>query len=230
MGPHEVIAERSGVVASLVDDPADARRAVKLLDTCEKTIGAPLVDESERDRLRTLAVEDESESHWHAVLGQRDGEVVGYGGVTVPGATSLGVAVGDLAVARNIQRDELVADVLADVLEEVGSEHGALDLELWIRAAPASQVDTLTGRGYEVDRRLAVMGREVEGLQPVDPPAGVAVRSFRDTDADAVVDVLAAAYEGTPDAGWDRQRFDDKRELPWFDPDDLLLAIEDRDG
>ncbi len=60
-------------------------------------------------------------------------------------------------------------------------------------------------------------------LRP-DVPEGVVLDTFDEGDADAVVDVLAAAYAGTPDGGWTRDDFDRKRSYDWFDPADLLVA------
>jgi mycothiol synthase len=36
--------------------------------------------------------------------------------------------------------------------------------------------------------------------------------------------VLAAAYAGTAEQGWDLERFEERRRLPWFRPEDLLVA------
>ncbi|MDX1619625.1 MAG: GNAT family N-acetyltransferase [Nitriliruptorales bacterium] len=224
--PHDVVATEGGVTAALVHDHEAATAALDFLDSCEDTVGAPLVDEAERDRLRELAATDEGAPHWHSVLATRDGHAVGYGGLTVPGGQEAGAATGDVAVQRGRAWSDVAVAAVVEAQALLARDHGADRLELWVRSADVETVAILTNSGFGVDRRLAVLGRPLSELGEVGAPEGISIRGFQERDAHEIVEVLAAAYEDTAEAGWDRQRFDDKRELPWFDPADLLVAEE----
>lgn len=219
-----ILGVREGVEARIVSDPNDAALVLALLDRVERSRDVPPVDESERERLRSLAVADETVPRWHGVLACRDARAVGYAGVVVSGGS--GAATGDVVVARDAAPIAPALDVLFDVTSRLASSNGAHRLEVWLRHAIEAELKEAKRCGFSVGRRLAVLGRGLDDVPPVGAPSGVAVRHFRDGDADAVVDVLARAYAGTPDAGWTRERFDERRGYDWFDPADLLVADE----
>jgi mycothiol synthase len=109
---------------------------------------------------------------------------------------------------------------------------------VWIRHAQPHDITCATDEGYGVVRRLGVLGRDLRGGGPwhrtdrgaAPGASGVTVRAYEpDRDDAAVVEVLAAAYEGTADDGWDLQRFAERRTLSWFRAEDLLLAVDDQD-
>lgn len=223
---HGVLAVREGVEARIVADPEDAARAESLLDRVERSREVPPVDESERVRLHSLVVEDEAARHWHGVLACRGEEPVGYAGIVVPGGTA-DEATGDVVVARDSPPTAPALAVLFDVTSRLASSHGAHQLEVWLRRATEEELAEAQRGGFSVDRRLAVLGRALEGLPAVGGHEGVELRACRDQDADAVVEVLARAYAGTADEGWTREQFDERRGYEWFDPADLLVADED---
>ncbi len=203
------------------DDLADA---LALLDAAEAAAGAPLVDQSERHRLER-AIAGEHGEHHHAVLAHREGGCVGYAGVLVPEGVRHGV--GDVAFDHGIER---CGDVLRALLEGVDAlvrEHDAHGTQLWIRHARADDVLVAVAAGYAVERRLAVLGRTLEDLPAV--PAGD-VRPAGSDDVDDIIDVLAAAYEGTPEGGWTRDRFDHHAAQDWFRLEDVLVAPGDDGG
>ena len=80
-------------------------------------------------------------------------------------------------------------------------------------------------------RDLWVMRRATSTpLSPLEVPAGVTVRSYRDSDADDVVAVNAAAFAHHPEQGaMDRANLERRMAEPWFDPAGLLVA-EDSTG
>lgn len=227
----EVTAARDDVVARVLADGEAVEDAVALLDAAEARALVPLVDEGERVRLEALAASagDRAE-HWHPVLARRGHHAVGYAGVVLPQAPGLD-AVGDLAVAASAEVRRPVLGALLASLEGLAWGHLAGHLQVWLRHADADDVSCATDEGYGVDRRLAVLGRDLPTADdPPRIPDGVVVRASRAGDDDAAIAaVLAATYAGTPEAGWDLARLRDRTALPWYRPEDVLLA-EDADG
>jgi mycothiol synthase len=61
-------------------------------------------------------------------------------------------------------------------------------------------------------------------------PPGISIRGYRDTDAEAVIAVNAAAFAAHPEQGaMDATNLAERMAESWFDPDGLLLA-EETDG
>lgn len=131
---------------------------------------------------------------------------------------------GDVAIDRDGGAGAPVLGALLRACDVLGRRHDARRLQVWLRHVTESDLRQATAAGYCVDRRLGVLARPLSGLLDVEAPAGVTIGAFTDADADAVVDVLATAYAGTPDGGWTRARFDARRGYDWFDPADLLVA------
>ncbi len=87
--------------------------------------------------------------------------------------------------------------------------------------------------GWESVRDLWVMRRPtVLALPELEVPEGVQVRGFRDSDADEVVRVNAAAFAAHPEQGsMDAANLARRMAEPWFDPAGLLVAHHDgQDG
>lgn len=224
---QDIVAEVDGVAARVLQGDTGVDAAVALLDRAEAAAGAPLVDESERARLEDLAEGDgDRGGHWHSVLARRDGEVVGYAGLVLPGpdAHAEALARGDIAVDRDHTPCGPVLQALLAAVEVLGWRHDARRLQVWLRHATEDDLRCAADAGFMLDRRLGVLTRSLTQLPPVPAPADISIGPFTERDADAVVDVLAAAYSGTADGGWTRERFDHKRGYDWFDPDDLLVA------
>lgn len=230
-GHDRTLAARAGVRARLLTDRDDLADAVRLLDRAEARAGAPLVDESERQRLEAAVAGDgDLEEHHHAVLADRGGRCVGYAGVVVHGGDRHGV--GDVAVERGPQPAGDVLRTLLEALDVVVRDHDAHGTQLWIRHAEPDDVVSAVAAGYAVERRLAVLGRslpvaEVDDVDDVEEDHAVRVRPSRREDVDGIVATLAAAYRGTPDEGWDRQRFEGHTDNDWFRFEDLLVAEDD---
>lgn len=227
----DVTAARGEVVARVLADGEAVDDAVALLDQAERAALVPLVDEAERARLDALArsASDRAE-HWHPILAREGDRAVGYAGVVLPTAPGLD-AVGDVAVGPEVTgRAQTLATLLASV-EGLAWGHLAGRLQVWMRHAQPDDVTCATDEGYGVDRRLAILGRHLEGVGPPPTvPDGVRVRASRAGGDDAAIAaVLAATYAGTAEAGWDLERFRIRTHLDWFRAQDVLLA-EDRDG
>lgn len=220
-----------GLTETLVPlDAADADTALALLDRAEATLGVPLVDESERTRLETFAAGDVVSDHWHGLLAARDGQATGYAGMVVGDSHGGDVSGwGDVAVDPNGPDVDATTRHLLLGAADAAEDHEVDRLRLWIRHAGDRERRTAEDAGFGLDRRLDILGRDLARSVPaVDLPAGTALRTYEPgVDDGEIVAVLAAAYAGTPDGGWDEQRFSRRRAYQWFDPDDLLVAVRD---
>jgi mycothiol synthase len=212
-------------IAPLAD--ANAASALAVLTDEEEAVGVPLVDEAERWRLERLVAERERAAGWTPIVAYLDEGKVGYGAVLVD--EDGGPASGDAAVTgRGAEAGALPA--LLTALADVAGSAGASRLQVWVRHAGEPELAAAREAGFAVERRLGVLGRDLdEEVTERETDDGVEVRSFRpDEDDDEVVAVLAAAYAGTNEAGWDLARFRERRGWGWFRPEDLLVAeIED---
>jgi mycothiol synthase len=240
--PGALVARRGEVEARMLADAVEVDAAVAFLDEAESTAGVPLVDEAERERLRALdAGESGPDRRWRSLSAHRGAEVVGYAGVVVPDAGDAGPpteASADLAIDPAAPDRGTILSALLAGLEALASHGTAERLRVWMRHVDADDVAGATTAGYEVERRLGVLGRHLDepSLAPEPPPGdgpslgpepgpGVRIRAYRpDVDDEEVVAVLAAAYAGTADAGWDHARFRERRGWSWFRPEDLLVA------
>jgi len=83
--------------------------------------------------------------------------------------------------------------------------------------------------GLTAARTLLVLATTDREVPLVRVPDGVTIRTFTDSDADAIVAVNARAFADHPEQGaMDRADFDRRRRESWFDPDGLFVA--ERDG
>lgn len=212
--------------ARLLTDRRDLNDALRVLDQAEEAAGAPLVDQAERQRLEAAAAggSDLGEHH-HAVLAHRDGACVGYAGVVVPGGERHGV--GDVAFEHGMERCGDVLRALLEAVDTLVRDHDAHGTQMWIRHATAGDVLVAVSAGYAVERRLAVLGRDLPAPNAESVPADVRVRPSTPGDVPALVAILAAAYRGTAEEGWDRTRFGEHAAAEWFSHDDLLVAEDD---
>lgn len=224
---RDVVACVDDVEARVLRGDDEVESVVALLDRSEQAAGAPLVDESERARLDDLARgRTDRAGHWHSVVARRADDVIGYAGLVLPShEDTSGVAHVDVAVDRDARPSQPSLQALLAAVDVLGRRHDAQRLQVWLRHATEADLHCAARAGYAVERRLGVLSRPLDtDLPDVDVPEGVAIGNFREADADDVVEVLAAAYAGTADAGWTREQFDRKRGYDWFDPADILVA------
>lgn len=224
----DVLATREGVDATVLSDHDDVHAALKVIDEAELATDGPLVDEAERVRLEELHDGSAQRGeHWHSLLARRSDVAVGYAGVMLPDAPG-GLANGDVALIRDRgDCSPVLASLMAGV-EALSWRHEAGRTRLWVHHSQPSDTRCAANNGYTVDRRLAVLGRPLDPVEgELDVPAGITVRAVVDADLDEVVRILAQAYDGTPDGGWDRERLDARRQMDWYDAADLLVAARD---
>jgi mycothiol synthase len=134
---------------------------------------------------------------------------------------------GDLSLA--VQPNSRGRGVGTALLEGVASYDGAL--VAWSHGDHPAAARLATAYGWERVRDLWVMRRPTSlPLSPLELPDGLTIRSYDDSDADAIVAVNAAAFASHPEQGaMDRDNLARRMAEPWFDPAGLLVA-EDGSG
>lgn len=128
--------------------------------------------------------------------------------------TSLDVAVEPSARHIGLGR-QLVAAALAEAPPDVTA---------WSHIDDPAAAHLAEEFGFEATRALWVMSTD---SAPVDVPSpdGVTIRGYRDSDADEVIRVNAAAFAHHPEQGsMDAANLAERMAEPWFDPDGLLVA------
>jgi mycothiol synthase len=205
---------------------ADATEVASALTEAEQDAGGELVDEAERRRLDAFAADRPAPPRWTPFVARHGDALVAYAALSLPVERG-GDATGEVAVLPAADdpawvRGEVLAH-LADLAGALGAGH----VQVWSRRVHDGDLDAAAAAGVPAERRLAVLGRSLpvdDGGPVPTPPAGVRIRAFTDEDEAEVVRVLAAAYAGTPDGGWDREAFRTKRGWDWFRSQDLLVA------
>ena len=125
----------------------------------------------------------------------------------------------DLAV-RPDARGRGVGTALARAALEVAGP----GVHAWSHVGHPAAAALAADLGLVAARELWVMER---AAGPVDTPAveGVTIRGYRDTDADEVLRVNAAAFAHHPEQGsMDAANLAERMAEPWFDPAGLLVA------
>lgn len=102
-------------------------------------------------------------------------------------------------------------------------------LAAWSHGNHPAAARLAASHGWDRVRDLWVMRRPAsDPLPPLAPPAGVTIRSYRDSDAADVVAVNAAAFAHHPEQGaMDLDNLARRMAEPWFDPAGLLVAEDD---
>lgn len=189
----------------------------------------PLIDEAEHQRLVDRARGGAEPARWRAWT-VHDDQLVGYLGIVADADERAQV---ELAVDGGHPRVGEAIDVLLDEARR----HAPAGMDVWLRQVGEEGVDArvtaFEDHSARVMRRLGIMRHDLDrplvgGGEIANP---IAIRACASAaDVDAVVDVLAAAYAGTAEAGWDHQRFDDHASRSWFRRDDILLASRHSDA
>ncbi len=125
----------------------------------------------------------------------------------------------DLAVAPAVRRTGI-----GTALAEAALAEAPRDVTAWSHADHPAAAALARRFGFKATRSLWVMSREAG---PVEVPdvAGVTIRGYRDSDAEEVLRVNAAAFAHHPEQGsMDASNLADRMAEPWFDPAGLLVA------
>ncbi|GAA1489253.1 mycothiol synthase [Brachybacterium sacelli] len=105
------------------------------------------------------------------------------------------------------------------------------DAGVWAHGALEASLAFLTGAGLHETRRLLTLRRDLTAASPVPEVPAPTLEDLRldtfevDRDADAWLEVNAAAFADHPEQGaLTRDDLDQRLAEPWFDPEDLLVA------
>jgi mycothiol synthase len=113
---------------------------------------------------------------------------------------------------------------LGRALAEAALAEAPDDVTAWSHADHPAAAALAERFGLAATRKLWVMTRDAD---PVDVPEidGVTIRGYRDSDADEVLRVNAAAFAHHPEQGsMDAANLAERMSEPWFDPAGLLVA------
>ena len=104
-------------------------------------------------------------------------------------------------------------------------------LRLWAHGEAPDAAELAAAMGFDRARELWQMRRSLYAALPrAEVPPGVALRTFRPGDEDALLAVNAAAFADHPEQGrWTRADVDARVAEDWFDPAGVFLA-ERADG
>jgi mycothiol synthase len=181
----------------------EAAEVIWIADAAEATDGASPLDEAAR-----MALAD------------------GTAGVVVRDGGFALLHDGDLSLA--VHPDRRGEGIGGGLLQET-SYDGALTA--WSHGNHPAAARLAARHGWDRVRDLWVMRRAAaRPLPPLEPPAGVRIRGYREADAAAIVAVNAAAFAHHPEQGaMDEDNLARRMAEPWFDPAGLLVA-EDGSG
>ena len=112
-----------------------------------------------------------------------------------------------------------------EVVREAGGGH----VHLWVFKPSAIHDAVAHQLGLHRGRDLLHMRVALPVGNDVPLPGGISVRAFEPgRDEEAWLDLNNRAFAEHPEqGGWDRESFERRMREPWFDPQDLLLAVDD---
>jgi len=132
-----------------------------------------------------------------------------------------------LVVAPERRRRGVATALAAAVLD--GSDH---PWQAWSRGDHPAAAALARRFGFERTRELWVMRRSLSGYEEHPLPGNrrfpsLQVRAFGSADAPELLRVNAAAFAAHPEqAGMDAAELAERMAEPWFDPGDLLVAVD----
>jgi mycothiol synthase len=109
-------------------------------------------------------------------------------------------------------------------LAEAALRRAPDDVTAWSHADHPAAAALARRFGFTATRALWVMSREADPLD-VAAVEGATIRGYRDSDADELIRVNAAAFAHHPEQGsMDAANLAERMAEPWFDPEGLLVA------
>jgi len=100
--------------------------------------------------------------------------------------------------------------------------------ELWAFGNLPAALAIATKFSYSSVRELLILDRPLTLDEPLAPvPDGVTIRGFEPADEPALLAINAAAFADHPEQGeMDHANFTERTEQEWYDPADLLVAVD----
>jgi mycothiol synthase len=141
-----------------------------------------------------------------------------------PGGAEWGLEIVVHPEHRGLGAEVTLVRAALDLVRKAGGGH----LHLWVFQPTEIHEAVAHSLGLRRGRDLLHMRVDLPVAAELRLPEGVRIRSFEPgADEQAWLDVNNAAFDHHPEQGaWDLDTFRRRMELPWFDPADLLLAVE----
>jgi mycothiol synthase len=165
---------------------------------------------------------------WTGVLAWTDDdELVGYAH-TLWNPTGSRPRMGvEIVVHPDVRADGGVARKLINETRQILAGAGGGLMWLWVHHVADARRTLAFEMGFDVQRELAFMRRDLPERPAVpEPPGGVEIRAYTpDVDDGAFLRVNNAAFADHPENGnWDAEEFRTRRSREWFDPRGLFMA------
>ncbi len=175
-------------------------------------VGEQVLRQLSHDRTRHLLAAD-------------GGAVIGYLDLAPAGDEDPPMA--ELVVHPQWRRRGIGTEMVRTALGEGGSA-----TRIWAHGDLRPARALAESLGLEAARELLQMRRALTDLPPVTVPAGVRIDTYRGPDDDAeLLRVNNAAFERHPEqGGWTHADIDERRSEPWFDPEGLFMAFDEKTG
>jgi mycothiol synthase len=205
------------------------------------------VDPDQLDDLRHLLDAAKDHDH-HSALGEHKwldlvhggrpgfaGVVASDGDKAIGYAHISGHAVSNAAhwgleiVVHPQHRDRGVERALVERALEVVKEAGGGHLHLWVFQPGAVHDELASALGLQRGRDLLHMRIDLPISTEPNLPSGIRIRAFEPGRDDAAwLELNNRAFLHHPEQGaWDAETFERRMQQPWFDAQDLLLAVDD---
>ncbi|MDX1885670.1 mycothiol synthase [Mycolicibacterium sp. 120270] len=186
---------------------ADAKR-----DDSVAPVGDQVLRELAHDRTRHLVARDGDDIVGYADLAPAEGD---------------DPAMVELVVQPRRRRRGIGSAMARTALAE-----GGPGTRIWAHGDLPEARAMAESLGLKAVRELLQMRRPLFNLSPVETPDGVRIDTYRGPEDDAeLLRVNNAAFAWHPEqGGWTEADIAERRAEPWFDPEGLFLAFDERSG
>lgn len=135
-------------------------------------------------------------------------------------------ASGDAPIEIVVDPDHRRAGIGRSVVDELLADG---ESRFWAHGDLPGAQALASATGLTAERTLLVLRLEMVDAPSETVPEGIMLRSYVDSDADAIIEVNARAFASHAEQGaMDRGDFDRRTSSDWFDPGGLFVA--ERDG
>ncbi|KUI43479.1 mycothiol synthase [Mycobacterium sp. IS-1590] len=171
-------------------------------------VGEQVLRELPHDRTRHLVARD-------------DADIVGYLNLAGEHESAMAEAV---VHPRSRRRG------IGAALVRTGLAEGGGDARVWAHGNLEAARATASSLGLAVVRELLQMRRPLTDLPPTPAPDGVRITTYSGPQDDAaLLRVNNAAFVWHPEqGGWTEADIAERRGEPWFDPQGLFMAVDER--